>query len=105
MVLTRMQNAAERGDAFSRGIIQETGARLGIWLGGIVSLLDPDIIILGGGVSRTGEPLFEAIRRELPRRTINPFAKETAVVKAELDEDVGIFGAAALVLEGTQHGS
>ena len=81
-------------------MIEEAGTRLGIWLGGIVRLLAPDIIIIGGGVSQAGEPLFETIRKELPRRTINPFAAETPVVKAALEQDVGIFGAAALVLEG-----
>jgi glucokinase len=91
--------AAGQGDAFSREVIEEAGTRLGIWLGSVVSLLDPDIIVIGGGVSQVGEPLFEAIRRELPRRTINPFASRTPVVKARLEEDVGIFGAAALVLE------
>jgi glucokinase len=92
--------AARRGDAFSRQVIEEAGTRLGIWLGSVVSLLDPDIVVIGGGVSRVGEPLFEAIRSELPRRTINPFASKTPVVKAKLEEDVGILGAAALVLEG-----
>jgi glucokinase len=100
LTMKHLASAARHGDAFSRGMIQEAGTRLGIWLGSIVSLLDPDIVIIGGGVSQTGEPLFEAIRRELPRRTINPFAAETPVVKASLEQDVGIFGAAALVLEG-----
>jgi len=100
LTMKHLARAAREGEAFSRGMIEEAGTRLGIWLGGIVSLLDPDIVIIGGGVSRAGEPLFEAIRRELPHRTINPFAGEIPVVKAELDQDVGIFGAAALVLEG-----
>jgi glucokinase len=99
LTMKHLANAARQGDAFSREIIEDAGTRLGIWLGSIVSLLDPDIIVVGGGVARSGEPLFEAIRKELPRRTINPFASETAVVRAELDEDVGIFGAAALVLQ------
>ena len=100
LTMKHLASAARQGDAFSRGMIEEAGTRLGIWLGSIVSLLDPDIIIIGGGVSQAGEPLFEAIRKELPRRTINPFAAETPVVKAKLEQDVGIFGAAALVLEG-----
>jgi len=101
LTMKHLANAARQGDAFSLGRIEEAGTLLGIWLGSIVSLLDPDIVIVGGGVSRAGEPLFDAIRRELPRRTINPFAAETPVVKAKLGQDVGIFGAAALVLEGT----
>jgi glucokinase len=99
LTMKHLASAANRGDSFSRGIIEDAGTRLGIWLGSIVSLLDPDIIVIGGGAAKVGEPLFEAIRAELPRRTINPFAAETPVVRAKLEEDVGIFGAAALVLE------
>jgi glucokinase len=100
LTMKHLASAARQGDPFSRGMIEEAGKRLGIWLGSIVSLLDPDIVIIGGGVSQAGEPLFEAIRREIPQRTINPFAAETPVVKAKLEQDAGIFGAAALVLEG-----
>ena len=102
LTMKHLASAAKQGDAFSREIIDDAGTRLGIWLGSIVSLLDPDVIVIGGGVARAGEPLFEAIRRELPRRTINPFASQTPVVRAELGEDVGIFGAAALVLSGKE---
>jgi len=65
-----------------------------------VSLLDPDIIIIGGGVAQIGEPLFEPIRKEMPGHTINPFAAETPVVRAHFEKDVGILGGAALVLSG-----
>ncbi len=96
LTMKEIARAAHRGDAFCLGIIEQAGRWLGVWLGGIVSLLDPDIIVLGGGVSRTGPPLFEAIRRELPLRTINPFAAEVPVVQALLDRDAGILGAATL---------
>ena len=98
LTMKHIGTAAEQGDVFSQEIIRETGTFLGIWLGGIVSLLDPDIIVLGGGVTQTGDPLFNAIRKELPARTINRNARETPVVRAQLNRDVGIFGAAALVM-------
>jgi len=92
-----LARAARQGDAFSQQIIQETGTYLGRWLGGIISLLDPDIIVLGGGVTQIGEALFAAVREEIPKATINRFAGQTPVVKASFDKDVGIFGAAALI--------
>jgi glucokinase len=98
LTMRHIAEAARMGDAFSLAVIEETGRLLGVWLGGIVSLLDPDIIVLGGGVAEIGEPLFEAIRREVPARTINPFARDTPIVKAALEKDVGILGAAALLL-------
>jgi glucokinase len=104
LTMKHIAGAASRGDSFSQGVIREAGTYLGIWLGSIVSLLDPDIIVIGGGVARIGELLFEAIRNELPRRTINRFAGATPVVRAQLGRDVGIFGAAALVLSDTDQG-
>ncbi|MEW6442120.1 MAG: ROK family protein [bacterium] len=100
LTMEHLDLAARQGDAFSQEIIQQTGTYLGIWLGGIVSLLDPDVIVIGGGLTRIGEPLFQTIRVEMPRRTINRFAASTPIVPAALDRDVGIYGAAALCLGG-----
>jgi glucokinase len=90
--------AAASGDALAQRLIDETAEMLGAWLGNIISLLDPDIIVIGGGVSRIGEPLFRKIRETAPRRTINTFAGQTPIVPAQLERDVGIFGAAAVIL-------
>ena len=99
LTMKQIAAAAEKGCTFSREVIRETGTLVGIWLGSVVSLLDPEMIVIGGGVARIGDPLFQPIREELPRRTINRFAAETPVVRARLDQDVGIYGAAALVME------
>lgn len=91
-------HAAEQGDALARQLIEETGLYLSIWLGGLLNLLDPDIVVIGGGVSAIGDLLFDAIRSHLPSYTLNPFAASTPIVPAHLKEDVGILGAAALHL-------
>lgn len=94
-----ISRAAEEGDPLAIELISETGEYLAIWLGGMVSLLDPDIVVIGGGLSLMGERLFSAIRERLPTYSINPFAKDVPVVPARLQRDVGILGAAALFLE------
>ncbi len=86
------------GDPQALAQLDDIATALGAWLGSMISLLDPDIIVIGGGVSRIGEPLFERLRRITPTRTINPFAAETPIVPAALGDNVGILGAAALVL-------
>jgi glucokinase len=78
--------------------LDELATMLGAWLGGVVSLLDPDIIVIGGGLSRIGDPLFTRLRRIVPERTINPFAAETPIVPAALADNVGVLGAAAVAL-------
>lgn len=90
---------ASEGDPEAVRILDEVSTALGAWLGSMISLLDPDIIVIGGGVSRIGEPLFSRLRKIAPTRTINPFAAETPIVPAQLADRVGILGAAAIVLQ------
>jgi glucokinase len=99
IALAKRGKAPERlaeDDPFTLGEICEM---LAAWLGGVVSLLDPDIIVVGGGMSRIGEPLFSRLRAMVPHRTINRFAPETPIVPAALGDRGGILGAAATVLD------
>jgi glucokinase len=89
--------AAAAGDLLGVRILDETAEMLGAWLGSMISLLDPDVIVIGGGVAQIGEPLFSRLRRITPGRTINQFASETPIVPAQLGSDAGIIGAAAAV--------
>jgi glucokinase len=79
--------------------VEEQGKLLGVWLGSMISLLDPEIIVIGGGVSLMGEMLFKPVRDNIPSRTINIFAEKTPVVQARLKKDVGILGAASIMKE------
>lgn len=79
--------------------LDEIAVQLGAWLGGVVSLLDPDIIVIGGGVSKIGAPLFEKLRAIVPARTVNPHAAELPIVPAHFGADAGIVGAAAVVMD------
>lgn len=68
------------------------------WLGSIVSLLDPGIIILGGGVlsGQVGAPLLSRLRELVPKRTVNPYASQIPIVAPELGALSGVIGAAAI---------
>lgn len=79
--------------------LDELATALGSWLGGIVSLLDPDIIVIGGGISQIGKPLFSRLRRIVPERTINRFADRIPIVPAQLANNAGVIGAASVVLQ------
>ena len=92
-------DAARRKDPVARSILDETGFFLGVWLAGMVSLLDPEAIVIGGGVSRIGKPLFDKIRETLPKYTVNRSVAPTLpILPAKLRENVGIYGAASLFL-------
>jgi glucokinase len=94
-----VQNAARARDPVARAIIDETGFYLGVWLAGMITLLDPDVIVIGGGVARIGKTLFDKIRETIPHYSINRrFAVKTPLVRAKLQKNVGVFGAASLFL-------
>ena len=90
--------AAKSGNRLAISTIEEEGELIGIWLGGMVSVLDPEVIVIGGGVSSLGNIFFRSIRRSLPKHTLNIYASKTPVVPAKLRKDVGIYGAASVML-------
>ncbi len=86
------------GDPHATEILQETADYLAIWLGNIIDLLEPDVIVVGGGLGQLMSSWFDHIRRQLPSWSINPRCQEIPLVKARYGEDSGIAGAAALHL-------
>jgi glucokinase len=96
-----IEQAALEGDPIAADVLEETGFYLGVWLAGMITLLDPEAIVIGGGVAQIGKPLFDKIRATIPERTINrQFAVKTPILPAKLQKNVGVFGAASLFLPG-----
>jgi glucokinase len=94
-----IQEAACRGDGLAKSIIDDTGFYLGVWLGGMISLFDPEAIVIGGGVARVGKPLFDRIRQTIPNYTINRrFVEKLPILPAKLQTNVGVYGAASVFL-------
>lgn len=91
-------DAAKKDDAFALSIFDETGLWLGVGLASIVNLLDPDVIVVGGGAAAgTGELLLKPARTAMTERVIGHHRREIApVVPARLGYDAGLIGAAAL---------
>jgi len=84
------------GDLLAREILTETVTLLAIWLGNIVDLLEPDVMILGGGVATMLRPWFDEIRNSLPAWCVNVRCLEIPLVPACYGENAGIAGGAAL---------
>ena len=96
-----IEKAARRRDRIAQSIVDETGFYLGVWLGGMINLLDPDAIVIGGGVAQIGKPLFDKIRQAIPHYTLNPsMAAKVPLLAAKLRQNVGVYGAASLFLPG-----
>jgi glucokinase len=84
------------GDPLAREILLETVEVLTPWLGNIVDLLDPDVLVMGGGVAAMLKPFFNEIKNRLPAWCVNPRACDIPLLMAHYGADAGIAGGAAL---------
>lgn len=84
------------GDSLAQEILQDTAGFLTAWLGNVVDLLDPDVLVMGGGVAAMLGPFFDEIKQGLPRWCVNPGASEIPLRMAHYGADAGIAGGAAL---------
>jgi glucokinase len=92
--------AAGRGDAIARQIIEEVGTRLGVGIAGFVNVLDPEVVVVGGGVADIGAPLLDPVRTAYRDTVLAPEHRpDVPIVPATLGNDAGAIGAAALALE------
>ncbi len=86
------------GDQLAGEILQKTAETLTAWIGNVIDLLEPDVIVIGGGVGELIEGWFDYIHNLLPRWSINQRCQEIPVLRARYGADSGIAGAAALCL-------
>jgi glucokinase len=93
--------AYRAGDALARDVLEETVEYLSIWLGNIIDLLEPDVMIIGGGAGAMLQPFFDRIRNRLPIWCVNSQCQEIPLVPAHYGADAGIAGGAALCRANT----
>ena len=90
-------HAIQEGDSGTLGLLGELGSALGRAVASLTAVLDPELVVIGGGVSATGDLLLNPIRESylahLPARGFRP---ELRIVQAELVNDAGVVGAADL---------
>jgi glucokinase len=84
------------GDVLAKEVLEETAALLTVWLGNIVDLLEPDVMIIGGGAGAMLVPFFGEIEERLPTWCVNSHCQEIPLLAAHYGADAGIAGGAAL---------
>ncbi|GIQ67362.1 ROK family protein [Xylanibacillus composti] len=89
--------SADQGHAELKKLIEQVFTYTGMGCVSLINTLDPQMIVIGGGVSQVGEPLFKAVRQYVSTLALNPTGRMTQIVPAALQQDVGLIGAAALV--------
>jgi glucokinase len=96
-----LAKAWEQGDQLATEILRETADFLAVWFGNVVDLLEPDIIVVGGGISHLIAQWFERIGSQLPFWSVNARCGEIPFAEAKYRADSGIVGAAALCVART----
>ncbi len=94
----QVAQAARQGDTLARQAFQRAGKYLGLALASFLHIFDPSIVVLGGGVSQSGELLFQPLREQLRQSTFHPrYLENLKIVTASLGDAAGLIGARALV--------
>jgi glucokinase-like ROK family protein len=85
-------------DPLSQKILNEVGAYLGLAIGNLNNVLNPELVILGGGVAKVGDRLLDRIEREA-RKVMVPSNRHLRIVLSPLGNDSGLIGAASLAVQ------
>lgn len=87
----------KEGDPILTPYINDVFEKIGIGCVTMINLMDPELIVLGGGVTNVGESLFQAVRAYTEKFALNPASRHTPIRPSALNQDTGVIGAAALI--------
>jgi predicted NBD/HSP70 family sugar kinase len=86
------------GNHGAQRAVEDAGDAIGKCIASMITLVDPDMIVLGGELAAAGETLFEPVRRSIRRHVMPPAAKSLRLVAGELGDRAAVRGAAGVVL-------
>ena len=89
--------AALQGDAVAKRIYSKMGEIIGLGLTSVINLLNPERVIIGGGVADAGDILFDPIRETVAKRAMPIQAQSVEIVPAQLGNTAGVIGASLLI--------
>lgn len=93
----RVCDAAKAGDELAMALLDQLGSRLGWALTAVAGTVDPEIFVIGGGLSNAGKPLLECIKRGYREHAFHA-CRDTEFSLAQLGNDAGIYGCVRMVL-------
>ncbi len=94
--------AAQAGDGVALEAVERAAHYLGIGVLNLIHIFDPEIVILGGGVTKLGPLLFDPVRAWVLSQAMAPVQRDTPIVPAALGDDVGLLGAVAWAADQSQ---
>ncbi len=90
-------DAVKDGDEVAMQIAEQFGRYLGKGLAAVANVVNPEVFVIGGGVSKAGDVLLDLVKPELQKYTF-PASRNVKLALAQLGNDAGIYGAAGLIL-------
>ena len=87
--------AAKHGDPTAREVVRDTARFLGIGISNLLNVVNPDMVVVAGGVTQAGDALFEPLRAEVKRRAFMPAVEACEIVPGALPLSAGVVGAVA----------
>ncbi|MEP6688003.1 MAG: ROK family protein [Gemmatimonadales bacterium] len=97
--------AAADGDELALEVVNDTAKFLGVGIGNLLNVFNPEVVVVCGGVTLAGDHLFEPLRREVARRAFKPAVAACRIVPGELAGTAGVYGAAKVFLDQTAAGA
>jgi glucokinase len=91
-------DAAREGDEVAREVVRDTARYLGVGVANLLNLINPDVVVLAGGVTQAGELILAPLRAEVRRRAFRPAVDAARIVPGALGGRAGVIGAAATFL-------
>ncbi len=88
-------NAAHDGDALALEVVRDTAKFLATGVANLLNLINPDVVVIAGGVTKAGDHLFEPLRAEVKRRAFRPAVAACRIVPGSLPGTAGMVGAVA----------
>jgi len=96
--------AARANDALALEVWHDTVEYLGIGLANVLTILAPQVLVVGGGVARAGDFLFVPLREVIRRHVFQVPVSNISIAPPELGDDVGVVGAITLAIQGIRKG-
>lgn len=91
--------AAKEGDSLANRLAEEAGIELGMRIAYLVNFLNPEVVVIGGGIERAGNVLLDAIKRTVRAKAFEEMANVVRIVPTQLGEDSVAMGAVSLVIQ------
>ncbi len=95
----KVYDAGQKGDELALAVFKRFGMYLGIGLANLINLIDPQVIVLTGGVVNGWDLFACEMYRQVEERAFRVTAKQVKIAKAECGDNAGLLGAARLALQ------